>query len=188
MVRDMRTIFLSDFYLTMVGISMKKINALLLALLPLLATAGSLPDGFNGLRWGAPLSSLEGAQKIAETAQFQCYRHGDGATVVAEAPLANVRFCFSNDRFYFAQMDYVGKASHDKLMAHGTSVWGAPKSAQRFTDAHVWGGPDEGIYIELEYSKIDDRGTLALVYMPIYRETQEEAKRTRGKPRPGSGF
>lgn len=102
--------------------------------------------------------------------------------------MANLRFCFSNDRFYFVQMDYVGKASHDKLMAHGKSVWGEPKPAQRFTDAYVWGGPDEGVYIELEYSKIDDRGTLALVYLPIYRETQEEAKRTRSKPRPGSGF
>jgi hypothetical protein len=167
---------------------MKKTITLLLAMLPVLATGAGLPEGFNGMRWGAPVSSLDGAQKIAETAQFQCYRHGDGATVLGEAPMANLRFCFSNDRFYFVQMDYVGKASHDKLMAHGKSVWGEPKPAQRFTDAYVWGGPDEGVYIELEYSKIDDRGTLALVYLPIYRETQEEAKRTRSKPRPGSGF
>jgi hypothetical protein len=44
------------------------------------------------------------------------------------------------------------------------------------------------VYVELEYSKGDDRGTLAYVYLPIYRETQEANRQERARSRPGAGF
>ncbi len=169
---------------------MKKylLASLMSLLLPTAAMADSLPDGFQGLPWGAAVAALPNAKKIAESSQYQCYRTGDGNGTVAEAAVSNMRWCFNGDRFYFAQMEYNGQQSQEALLAYAKAKWGEPKMAQRFTEAFVWGGPEDGVYVELEYSKIDSRGTLAFVYLPIYSETQAAAKRERGKPRMGSGF
>lgn len=161
---------------------------LLLLISPLLAMAADLPQGFNGLPWGAPLASLPNAQKLAESKLFQCYRSGDGSASVANTNVANVRLCFAGDRFYFAQMEFTGQQAYEQLLAYGKATWGTPKPGQRFTDAFVWGGPEQGVYVELEFSKIDDRGTLVHVYLPIYKETQEASRPDRSKLRPGSGF
>lgn len=157
-------------------------------LLPAAALADSLPDGFQGLPWGAAVTALPNAKKIAETPHYQCYRTGDGNGSVAEAAVSNMRWCFSGGRFYFAQMEFKGQQAQEALLADAKAKWGEPKLAQRFTEAFVWGGPEDGVYVELEYSKIDSRGTLAFVYLPIYSETQAAAKRERAKPRMGSGF
>ena len=156
--------------------------------MPVLAIAGSLPDGFQGIPWGSPVATLPNATKIAETPSYQCYRRGDGAGSVAEAAVSNLRWCFSGDRFYFAHMEFNGQQSQEKLLAYAKAAWGEPKLGQRFTESFVWGGPEAGVYVELEFSKIDNRGTLAFVYLPVYAETQEVAKRERTKPRMGSGF
>jgi hypothetical protein len=161
---------------------------LLLLLCPLMALATDLPKGFNGMPWGAPLANLPNAQKIAESKLFQCHRSGDGSATVANTIVSNVRLCFAGDRFYFAQMEFTGRLAYEQLLAHGKSGWGEPKPGQRFTDAFVWGGPEQGVYVELEFSKIDDRGTLVYVYLPVYKETQEASKPDRSKLRPGSGF
>lgn len=165
---------------------------LLVLLLPLLTSAAAfaeaLPDGFQGLPWGAAVSALPDAKKLTETVHYQCYRNGDGTGTVAGVAVSNMRLCFSGDRFYFAQMEFNGQQAQATLLADAKAKWGEPKPAQRFTEAFVWGGPDDGVYVELEYSKIDSRGTLAIVYLPIYSETQAAAKRERSKPRMGSGF
>lgn len=161
---------------------------LLVLLMPMAALAASLPDGFQGLPWGAAVATLPYATKIAETSSYQCYRSGDGTSSVAEAAVSNLRWCFSGDRFYFVQMEFTSQQSQEKLLAYAKTAWGEPKPGQRFTEAFVWGGPDAGVYVELEFSKIDNRGTLAYVYLPVYNQTQETAKRERTKPRMGSGF
>lgn len=165
---------------------MKKL--LFVLLMPLVALAASLPDGFQGIPWGAPVATLPDAKKISETPSYQCYRNGDGTGSMADAAVSNLRWCFSGDRFYFAQMEFDGQDSQQKLFAYAKAAWGEPKPGQRFTEAFVWGGPEDGVYVELEFSKIDNRGTLAIVYLPIYSETQTAAKRERVKPRMGSGF
>ncbi len=165
---------------------MKKL--LLLALLPLYAFAAGLPDGFDGLRWEAPVAELADARKLAETKAYQCYRSGEGQGKVGGAPVSNQRLCFSNDRFYFVQMEFAGQAAYDALLAYATAQWGAGRAGQRFTETHVWGGGDDKVYVELEFSKVDDRGTLALVYLPIYRETQEASRQERARARAGAGF
>lgn len=157
-------------------------------LFPLSAMAGKLPEGFQGIPWGAPAGTLASAKKVSESAQYDCYRNGDGKASVAEAAVSNLRLCFNQNRFYFAQMEFLGEATHQKLLAFGRESWGEPKPGQRFTEAFVWGGPEEGVYIELEFSKIDGRGTLVYVYLPVYQETQEASRRERSKPRAGSGF
>lgn len=165
---------------------MKKL--LLLALLPLQALAAGLPEGFDGLRWEAPVARLADARKLAETKAYQCYRSGEGQGKVGGTPVSNQRLCFSNDRFYFVQMEFAGQAAYDALLAHAKAEWGEGRAGQRFTETHVWGGGEDKVYIELEFSKVDDRGTLALVYLPIYRETQEATRQERARARPGAGF
>ncbi len=165
---------------------MKKL--LLLALLPWTALAAGLPDGFEGLRWESPVAKLAGARKLAETSLYQCYRTGEGEGRIGETPVSNQRLCFANNRFYFAQMEFGGQAAYDALLAYAKSQWGEGRAGQRFSETHVWGGGDEPVYIELEFSRVDDRGTLALVYLPIYRQTQEAAKQERARSRPGAGF
>ncbi len=165
---------------------MKKL--LLLALLPCHVLAGGLPEGFNSLRWEAPVAQLANATKLAETKIYECYRSGEGQGEVGGTPVSNQRLCFAGDRFYFAQMEFVGQAAYDALLAHATAQWGEGRVGQRFTETRVWGGGEEKVYIELEFSKVDDRGTLALVYLPIYRETQEASRQERARARPGAGF
>lgn len=150
--------------------------------------AAALPDGFQGLPWGSAVAALPNAKIITENPHYQCYRTGDGSASVAEAAVSNVRWCFSGDRFYFAQMEFNGLQAQEKLLAYAKAAWGEPKLGQRFTESFVWGGPADGVYVELEFSKIDNHGTLAFVYLPVYSETQEAAKRERVKPRMGSGF
>ncbi len=152
------------------------------------AVAAELPQGFDGLRWEAPVSQLPGAQKLAETPLYQCYRSGDGNGSVPSTAVSNLRLCFANDRFYFVQMEFGGRAAFDALLAHGKANWGEGKPAQRFTETHVWGGGDASVYVELEYSREDNRGTLAFVFLPIYRETQDAARRDRARKSPGAGF
>jgi len=152
------------------------------------ALAGSLPAGFGDLAWEAPLARLPDARKLAETALYACYRSGDGNSTVAATPVTNLRLCFAGDRFYFVQMEFTGAEAFEALQAHGIANWGEGRAGQRFTETHVWGGGEEKVYVELEFSKLDDRGTLALVYLPIYRETQEATRHERARARPGAGF
>ena len=161
---------------------------LMLLAFPLSSLAAGLPDGFDGLRWEAPVAQLQQAQKLAETPYYQCFRSGDGNGSVGGTAVANKRLCFSKDRFYFAQMEFVGQAAYDALLAHAKAQWGEGRSGQRFSETHVWGGGEEAVYIELEFSRIDDRGTLALVYLPVYRETQEASRQERARSRPGAGY
>ena len=161
---------------------------LLLALLPLWGSAASLPEGFEGLPWEAPVAQLPNAQKLAETVAYQCYRKGDGSGKLGTVVLSNQRLCFSQDRFYFAQMEFAGQSGYEALLAHAQSLWGEGRAGQRFTETRVWGGGEDKVYIELEYSKLDERGTLAFVYLPIYKESQDASRQQRARARPGAGF
>ena len=156
---------------------MKKLFFLIL--MPVFAFAADLPAGFDGLRWAEPVASMPGAMKLAETSLFKCYRRGEGTAQLGDTPVNNLRMCFSEDRFYFAQMEFGGEKDFAALLAYAKSQWGEPKPVQRSSEAYAWGGGSEKIYVELEFSKLDDRGTLAYVYLPIFRETQEASRRER---------
>ena len=179
--------------------SLRSLRSLRLVLAPVLyalvlawqapALAGNLPSGFGDLAWEAPVAGLPDARKLAETALYACYRSGDGNSKVGETPVSNLRMCFAGDRFYFVQMEFAGAAAFEALQAHGKSIWGEGRTGQRFTETRIWGGGnDEQVYVELEYSREDGRGTLAFVYLPIYRETQEANRRQRARSAPGAGF
>ncbi len=160
----------------------------LLLLLPLPVAAADLPEGFDGLRWQEPVARLAGAQKVAESPYYQCFRSGDGQGVFGGAPVSNKRLCFASDRFYFVQMEFNGQQSYEQVLAHARAQWGEGRIGERFTETTVWGGQSDPVYVELEYSKIDQHGTLALVYLPVYRETQEASRQQRARARPGAGF
>ncbi len=146
------------------------------------ALSGELPAGFGDLSWEAPLAKLPDARKLAETPLYACYRSGDGNSKVAATSVSNLRLCFAGDRFYFVQMEFSGADAFEALQAHGMASWGEGRTGQRFTETRIWGGDaDEKVYVELEYSREDGRGTLAFVYLPIYRETQEASRRQRAK-------
>ena len=153
------------------------------------ASAGSLPAGFGELGWESPVAKLPDARKLAETALYACYRSGEGNSVVGKTQVSNLRLCFAGDRFYFVQMEFAGADAFEALQAHGDAIWGEGRAGQRFTETRIWGGGnDEKVYVELEYSREDGRGTLAFVYLPIYRETQEANRRQRARSAPGAGF
>ncbi len=153
------------------------------------ALAGGLPTGFGELPWEAPVNQLPDARKLAETALYSCYRSGDGNSTIGKTPVSNLRLCFAGDRFYFVQMEFAGHEAFDTLLAHGNATWGEGRAGQRFTETRIWGGgTEEKVYVELEYSREDGRGTLAFVYLPIYRETQEANRRQRARSAPGAGF
>ena len=156
---------------------MKKI--LFLLLMPVLAMGGDLPEDFDGLRWAEPVAALPGAKKLAETPLYKCYRSGEGVTKLDDTTVTNLRLCFSDDRFYFVQMEFGGDKDFAALLTYAKKRWGEPKPVQRSSEAYAWGGGSEKIYVELEFSKLDDRGTLAYVYLPIFRETQEANRRER---------
>lgn len=159
---------------------MKKL--LFLLLMPLLASAGSLPEGFEDLRWTQPLAAMPGAKKLVETPLYQCYRSGEGIAQVGGVSVSNLRLCFSDDRFYFVQMEFSGEKDFAALLDYARGQWGDPRSVQRAAETYAWGGGEEKIYVELEFSKLDDRGTLAYVYLPIFRETQDANRRERKNP------
>ncbi len=153
------------------------------------ALAGNLPAGFGDLTWEASVAGLPEARKLAETALYACYRSRDGNSTVGATPVSNLRLCFAGDRFYFVQMEFAGAEAFEALQAHGNASWGEGRAGQRFTETRIWGGgTDEQVYVELEYSREDGRGTLAFVYLPIYRETQETNRRQRARSAPGAGF
>ncbi len=153
------------------------------------AAAGSLPAGFGDLSWEAPVAKLPDARKLAETALYACYRSGEGNATVGNTPVSNLRMCFAGDRFYFVQMEFAGIDAFNALLTHGDANWGEGRAGQRFTETRIWGGgTDEQVYVELEYSREDGRGTLAFVFLPIYRETQEANRRQRARSAPGTGF
>ena len=154
---------------------MKKI--LFLLLMPVLAMGGDLPEGFDGLRWTEPLAAMPGAKKLAETPLYKCYRNGEGVAKLGDTTVSNLRLCFADDRFYFVQMEFGGDRDFAALLAYAKKQWGEPKPVQRSSEAYAWGGGESKIYVELEFSKLDDRGTLAYVYLPIFRETQEASRR-----------
>ena len=146
---------------------------------PLLALGADLPGGFDGLRWAEPVAAMPGAKKLAETPLYKCYRSGEGVAQLGDTKVTNLRLCFADDRFYFVQMEFGGDKDFAALLAYAKSQWGNPKPVQRSSEAYAWGGGDEKIYVELEFSKLDDRGTLAYVYLPIFRENQEASRRER---------
>lgn len=159
-----------------------------LCLLPLSAWAGALPEGMDGLRWQAPVAQLANAQVVSESPYYRCYRSGDGSGMLGGAPVSNKRLCFAGDRFYFVQMEFSGQPAYEQLLTYARAQWGDGRAAERFTETTLWGEKTDDVYVELEYSKIDQRGTLALVYLPVYRETQEASRQQRARSRPGAGF
>lgn len=165
---------------------MKK--SLLVLMFPALGWAADLPDGFDGLRWQAPVAQLPNAQKLTDSPYYQCFRSGDGSGNIGGTAVSNKRWCFANDRFYFVQMEFSGQPAYEQLRAHARAQWGEGRAGERFTETTMWGGQNDAVYVELEYSKIDQRGTLALVYLPVYRETQEASRQQRARARPGAGF
>ncbi len=152
---------------------------LFLLMTPLLALGADLPGGFDGLRWAEPVSAMPGAKKLAETPLYKCYRSGEGVAQLGDTKVTNLRLCFADDRFYFVQMEFGGDKDFAALLAYAKKQWGEPKPVQRASEAYAWGGGGEKIYVEIEFSKPDDRGTLAYVYLPIFRETQEASRRER---------
>lgn len=154
---------------------MKKLIFLLL--MPILVSAQNLPEGFEGLRWTQPLAALPDARKLVETPLYQCYRRGEGVAQIGAIAVSNLRLCFSDDRFYFVQMEFGGEKDFAALLAYAQSQWGKARPVQRTAETYAWGGGNEKIYVELEFSQLDDRGTLAYVYLPIFRETQEASRR-----------
>jgi hypothetical protein len=109
--------------------------------------------------------------------------------MIGKMPVSNLHMCFAGDRFYFVQMEFAGPEAFDALLAHGDALWGEGMAGQRFTETRIWGGgTDEQVYVELVYSRQDSRGTLAFVFLPIYRETQEANRRQRARSAPGAGF
>jgi len=152
---------------------------LFLLMMPLLALGGDLPAGFDGLRWTEPVAAMPGAKKLAETPLYKCYRSGEGVAQLGDTTVTNLRLCFADDRFYFVQMEFGGDKDFEALLAYSKKQWGEPKPVQRSSEAYAWGGGGEKIYVELEFSKLDNRGTLAYVYLPIFRETQEASRRER---------
>ena len=152
---------------------------LLLLLTPILALGGDLPAGFDGLRWTDPIAAMPGAKKLAETPLYKCYRRGEGVAQLGDTTVTNLRLCFAEDRFYFVQMEFGGEKDFAALLAYGKQQWGESRPVQRSSEAYAWGGGSEKIYVELEFSKLDDRGTLAYVYLPVFRETQEASRRDR---------
>lgn len=152
---------------------------LLLLLTPILALGGDLPAGFDGLRWTDPIAAMPGAKKLAETPLYKCYRRGEGVAQLGDTAVTNLRLCFADDRFYFVQMEFGGEKDFAALLAYATQQWGESRPVQRSSEAYAWGGGSEKIYVELEFSKLDDRGTLAYVYLPVFRETQEASRRDR---------
>jgi hypothetical protein len=156
---------------------MKKL--LFLLAMPAMVLAGELPADFDGLRWTESVAAIPDAKKLAETPLFKCYRRGEGVAQLGGTTVTNLRLCFADDRFYFVQMEFGGQKDLSALLAYAKNQWGEPKPVQRSSEAYAWGGGEEKIYVELEFSKLDDRGTLAYVYLPIFRETQEASRRER---------
>ena len=152
---------------------------LFLLMTPILALGGDLPAGFDGLRWTDPIAAMPGAKKLAETPLYKCYRRGEGVAQLGDTTVTNLRLCFAEDRFYFVQMEFGGEKDFAALLAYGKQPWGESRPVQRSSEAYAWGGGSEKIYVELEFSKLDDRGTLAYVYLPVFRETQEASRRDR---------
>jgi hypothetical protein len=131
------------------------------------------------LRWTEPVAAMPGAKKLAETPLYKCYRSGEGVAQLEGTTVTNLRLCFADDRFYFVQMEFGGDKDFATLLAYAKKQWGEPKPVQRSSEAYAWGGGGEKIYVEFEFSKLDNRGTLAYVYLPIFRETQEASRRDR---------
>ena len=159
------------------GLDQPMRKLLFLLVMPAWILAGELPPGFDGLRWTESVAAMPDAMKLAETPLFKCYRRGEGMAHLGDTTVTNLRLCFADDRFYFVQMEVGGEKDFSAILAYAKSQWGDPKPVQRSSEAYAWGGGQEKIYIELEFSKLDDRGTLAYVYLPIFRETQEASRR-----------
>ncbi len=152
---------------------------LFLLMTPIPALGGDLPAGFDGLRWTDSIAAMLGAKKLAETPLYKCYRRGERVAQLGDTTITNLRLCFAEDRFYFVQMEFGGEKDFAALLACAKQQWGESRPVQRSSEAYAWGGGSEKIYVELEFSKLDDRGTLAYVCLPVFRETQEASRRDR---------
>lgn len=103
--------------------------------------------GFRGVPWGADVSSLGPAPRLAlSNGDVSCYRREHENMLYGEVPLTDVRYCFHRGHLYLVAVD--ADAPLDTLRSEFQSTYGPPD--QREPSKWVWGSSSTASRVELQ--------------------------------------
>lgn len=120
-------------------------------------TTAPAPDGFRGLKWGAPLDKIPGMLAVKKAGFDDTYFRKDERLTFGDADINSVAYYFRKDRLYRVGVSFTGRANHFLIKERLISMYGPGRGVgQRYG----WMWPE--FSVELDYD--DDAGGGALYY------------------------
>jgi hypothetical protein len=153
---------------------------LLLSVLISNAFAYSPPDGFRGIKWGSPHTSL-GPAKLAESdgKGSDYYVRDKEDLTIGDATVKQIAYGFYKDQLNFVLVQFTGSTNEDFLKRALTAKYGAPQRPNEFAEQYQWGVMST-VAIVLNYSKVTDKGSISYVERAITQQQQAD-KNARAK-------
>lgn len=138
----------------------------IISLSPAPAGAGAMqndPEGFQGIRWGAPLQKVEGLVLINSWRYIDEYEFKAGPPQIGDASPESVKLSAVDGKFARVTVRYQGQETHTQVVADLESRFGRiermPGSMVRgLNQQYNWRGPETEI--NLTYQAMGERGFL----------------------------
>lgn len=84
-------------------------------------------NGFRGLRWGDPVSSIPNARKTQSLAIGEhCYERPDDTLTMGKATLSDIRYCFYKNRFSSLIITFPSERDGDAIRLALIEAYGVP--------------------------------------------------------------
>lgn len=132
------------------------------------------PAGVRGILWGASVFAVPGLKMIDRGDGFAVFVRAEEDLTAAGAQLEQIRYIFYKDQFYSAQYHFETQPNFAELLDELTFLYGeGDNRSDMWRDTFWWVG--EFVNIRLDYSRLNQKGTLVYSYKPIYdQETADQ--------------
>ena len=131
--------------------------------------AAGEPDGFRGIKWGTPASSVSGLNQIADDGNLLLYEKSDDQLQMGEVRLDQIIYGFYKSRFYMG-MIYFPSVGFKRIEEMMTRQLGQPVKPDNTPSKLVW--DSDNVSVLLTLGEKSDQGRLVYLYKPIQLEVE----------------
>ncbi|MCM8770075.1 MAG: hypothetical protein NC911_10515 [Candidatus Omnitrophica bacterium] len=129
------------------------------------------PDGFRGIKWGTPLSSLTGMKLVKDAGNLKEYQKEDDVLQIGQAKLEKITYSFYQGLLESITAETKGKENFEQLKTAAQERFGA--GHQRSEDEWCWEGSTTSIF--LQRVPAEGKGFLKMVSEEMKKKQQSAA-------------
>lgn len=142
------------------------------------------PDGFRGIKWGAPVSALGKTAQLVEEDKMdetKFYQKTDEDLTLGGATLSRIAYVFWRGKFTSAIIKCDSASEFPALKSVAVARFGTPVKPNEFIERYGW--LDDNALVSL----YQNPPTLMIVSMRLYNE-QQAAREKKAKSGAATGF